>query len=527
MNASDRIFPAVEQGFAIARSSIREACKAGYPGLIHFGGGIPLRLVLQKAITGVRLYLPDEEFLNLSSLNVELIDRRGTLPSYEASISSDHTDGKDAALSFMQGQAIHTKKEKLPWWNVKFSDPIGIERLTIQNRTGKWASRAYGLCVEWKNAHEDYHETFDNLDRHSINARAVAILAFVSQLSGQLEEEKTVSADAKHHVQAFASSVTRQLQLMQTVLTDRSSGLSEIFKARSAILECLRRAIASMSKDELLWFVRYSPVIEGLIWKGADRPIENIHEEVLAAQFVLAATYVEHQFVDLPKMLEFECLMDTKSKVETLESGMEALVERMGGNVKEFPLMIRVHGIRGSELRRDEQAFADAVVEIEELFSTLDMETAICYGTLLGIEREGRFIAHDDDVDVIFLAKSKSVGDIGQELNALVDQLNKRGVTSRIAEGFLFLKVLAPRANKFVDVFPLIDNPDQKSQLYMENMTIRSVDTHLLLPFGRVPFYGRTVNAPAKPAEFLAERYGESWRSPNRFYGMNWVRAES
>src|SRR4051812_34244440 len=70
-------------------------------------------------------------------------------------------------------------------------------------------------------------------------------------------------------------------------------------------------------------------------------------------------------------------------------------------------------------LRRVEEVVAD--------LREFGIEPFVCYGTLLGLVRDGRLIAHDDDADLAYLSAHEHPADVVRESYAVERHLRDRG----------------------------------------------------------------------------------------------------
>jgi len=69
-----------------------------------------------------------------------------------------------------------------------------------------------------------------------------------------------------------------------------------------------------------------------------------------------------------------------------------------------------------------------AHLQAEEIFKNeTGRDLFVAYGTLLGLVRDGDLIAHDDDVDAMFMLEADNAYDAGQEFAKIADSLKNAG----------------------------------------------------------------------------------------------------
>lgn len=158
--------------------------------------------------------------------------------------------------------------------------------------------------------------------------------------------------------------------------------------------------------------------------------------------------------------------------------------------------------------------------ELVELFDHHGWTIFPAYGTLLGIIRDGGFIAHDYDIDLFLL------DDRSWDVHSLVHGIERAGFRIHSAEIFrddvYFIKI--EKKNVLVDLF-ISREVGGRSRSYwfdMDSSHPLDYDTYLvpvqvdlpsLLPYTKDPVWGKIpVNAPTI-VEIL---YGPNWQTPDK-----------
>lgn len=154
----------------------------------------------------------------------------------------------------------------------------------------------------------------------------------------------------------------------------------------------------------------------------------------------------------------------------------------------------------------------DALEECDDIFHQVTGKRFfVCYGTLLGLVRDGGFIEHDDDVDVCFLAEAEGLEAAWQEFRGVVSALNAAGERTAVVNGAQFHW---HKAGSVLDVFMAWM---EGSDLYMYNAGGRFLRQQVY-PLRQREFEGRSVLAPSDPEALLELIYGPSWTVPDPLF---------
>jgi hypothetical protein len=436
------------------------------------------------------------------------------LPPCRATLSSSREPDADPT-SLLAGRSVHTLKERLPCWQVRFDAPVAVRRLLVRNRSDMWAVRSYGLCAEWE---RDDGATlgFDNLAASLLRVRLDALL---ERLHAGSAGNGDGAGDRLALIGALAGLCGRVASAIDTGLGSPEA----LNECRAAVLARAATTIEHGSRQVLLGLIPLARVLDALIWRGPDEAGARAADQTVVAAFVLAAALMEQEMVDLRQVTELQRLIPAAADVVRFEALVGDFVQRMEAEPSAFPVRLLPHGLRRSDWALSEQIYVAALREVLDLLAGLGYPGAIGYGTLLGAVREGRLIAHDDDVDMMVAMRARDERELDGELDTLVKRLRALGVRATITAGFQFLKVTAPRAGRPVDVFPVIGAGADSVRLYLRNMRFHDMPRAAILPFATVPFYGQPIEAPRAPEVFLERHFGADWRVPNRFSRLHWL----
>ena len=143
-----------------------------------------------------------------------------------------------------------------------------------------------------------------------------------------------------------------------------------------------------------------------------------------------------------------------------------------------------------------------------------DLGTApfLCYGTLLGVVRDGRLIAHDDDADVAYLSAHHHPADVAIENFRLEARLRERGYAiTRHSAGHLQIPFEVDGAlDHYIDIFTALE-VDGRTYLCFHV----GADGLDLSRRREVELGGHTFPVPVEAEGLLAATYGPHWRVPD------------
>ncbi len=182
------------------------------------------------------------------------------------------------------------------------------------------------------------------------------------------------------------------------------------------------------------------------------------------------------------------------------------------------PDFITPHGYNRTFSELDSEAILASMGAIVAPLSELGCPIFLYAGALLGHQREGALIGHDDDIDVgVYLGdlEDQEVPYRWFDYKRALANASLLTEGEKEASGISFkLKTSLPVE---VDLFPAWTHQG-KISVYPYSFHQLAESTILpLQAFGQDP-----LMLPAEPEALLAQSYGKNWRVPDPLFHLNW-----
>ncbi|ANC32863.1 LicD family protein [Isoptericola dokdonensis] len=453
------------------------------PSLGYFGGiaANHLSVPVPGPVREVRLFLPPQEAGQIDLRGVELYRAGRRIDPVAAGgrveQSSDTT--KDDRSPFALG-GIRTAKETGPWWRVGFDVPVAVDEVRVYNRLDGFGHRNRRLTVAVADGAGRYG-TVVTVDSDRVVRRTLALL-----------ERLTGIGVPKTDLDAVATA--------------------------SATREAVVAALAARAREGLL---TTDPVEQRLLVSLV--PLEPVEGRDLGADdWALLGHVLAAERLRVPatatSIRTFHLQLRTRARLERLTGEVNAA----GAVVGTPEAVLSRHGIVDqSGLRKQSEQYLDTIERASALLGGLGYPTMLAYGTLLGAVREGDFLAHDDDVDLMVPLDVPDRAAAEPVLEKLRSDLREAGWKVSRPNTYTNFHLHDPSTGLHVDVFPLFVDGERLT-LHMEGMRLRTIPASVVVPPAPLTLRGRRFLGPADPEAFLAERYGEGWSVADPFYDWPW-----
>ena len=449
------------------------------PGLGFFGAtdASALLVDINMEIDEIELAIEaiGPEILNIRAIdfydsNDRIISRNDIAESVSLSSVSGNEDNNQYHV-FVKGGMLHTKLEKRPHVAIKLRSRLFIKRISIKNRPDIYGYRSRNLIVSARfQGNEVFH--FRNIS----SEKAKAELEFFMKLAG-------LDADG----------ISDDSEIQEFMLTFRQKIIDDIQRER---LQLSLRQICTL----LPLYTGYPSITDFHIILCANALVNAWSGKILNTIFLKT----------------FRNVLSSDFALDRLKRKAEELIElhqKRNANV-----VIAKHHIQESYFLERKERFLSAMENIITALRRENITAIIGYGTLLGAVREGSFLPHDDDVDLIVFDGSASQEQAIEGKIRLIDVLENNGIHVRPNE---YWHLHAVSNGMTVDIFPGWKN-EGGFYLPMEHLKIRPVPVADMLPTTEVKLYERSFPAPANSAAFLENRYGAGWQNSDPYYEWSW-----
>lgn len=179
------------------------------------------------------------------------------------------------------------------------------------------------------------------------------------------------------------------------------------------------------------------------------------------------------------------------------------------------PRTVSFHGYVVPFAERDRSAVVAEAAAVVARLGALGYDAFINSGTLLGAVRDGKLIAHDDDVDLAVIVPATSAAEAASEWIRLAQRLLAEGLIDaghHARSGHPLFKLDNGSGVDF-DLFPAWFSAEGRCHVWPH--TCGELVADEVLPLVPIALHGCLLPAPRQPEKMLALNYGPGWRQPD------------
>lgn len=205
-------------------------------------------------------------------------------------------------------------------------------------------------------------------------------------------------------------------------------------------------------------------------------------------------------------------------------SHAQALVEANGWLPARFGLEYITHGLKRTFRFWSEQARRDSLLEAVDIVQALRVvsdDACLFGGAALGLEREGRLLSHDDDLDILVVVDRSRYPDLGTALDQIAAVLERSGW---VIEGYFFSHLWVKTRSGSAPTLDVFVGIAEGEQISYYPLPRRSLDKARMFPSVRRTLEGVEVPVPRDLVYYLESEYGPQWRVPDADFRLDWDR---
>lgn len=179
-----------------------------------------------------------------------------------------------------------------------------------------------------------------------------------------------------------------------------------------------------------------------------------------------------------------------------------------------------IHGLQRSFRfwsPNEKRDYTRMTAQAAQTLSELTPNVCFGFGAALAVVRDGDFIPHDDDLDLIIGFEPHEAPDLPAACRLVEEFLTSRGYT--VKGNFTAHRHVSWKGGKPIDVFAGLFEGDTISWYPGKRGSLQR-DT--MFPVSSAPLHGVTVPLPRNPLLYLETVYGAGWRRPDPGFTHRW-----
>ncbi|WP_428821440.1 LicD family protein [Microbulbifer sp. MCCC 1A16149] len=464
-------------------------------------------LPVNDFVGSIELSLEDVNHLHLSEIDLQIdgswVSLRDGICSSFSSSSVMRNEDRFSLEAWLSGKSsfFSTKKESQPSVRFVLEDERFVQSIRLLNRRDGLWERSRNIQVSLESSRSASRCVFDG-------ASFTSVRKFLYRRLGEVDQSVVQSI--------LGLQAARDLYWIGFSL---NSGVSyHLLRAR--ISKMIERASVALENSLHADFDSYHSA-SAEIWKLCsiwmqivDRPSSALRRGLISS--LILSDKGRHAFRYFKHTIREWDANDV--------SELENLVGYLGQKRDGIPLIVGAHDFTRSLRSYPKSVLFGTIIDVLEVCKQDDeiIDSMICYGTLLGLYRDGDFIEHDDDIDLLAIVDANLWGNVEPLISRLKQALRARGL--RVKETSTNDSSKTPLLQIFSNCHPVnVDLffgflQEESVNLPMAKVRYSRIPARQLLPVQNWVYGDYTFDAPAEIEEFLISRYGSSWPTPDPLF---------
>jgi hypothetical protein len=470
----------VKPGSAISRAML--------PSLGFFGGTWAdcLTLPYEACITRLRVERASDTpgFLNLRGILLRRNRKPASVNEDQLVISqsSDRPESKLEPQGVTKLTGIHSLKEVGAWWQVECLGGVLTDQILVFNRPDGMGIRSRDLRVT----------AWDDKGRKAILHDSTSREYFRGTL---------------RQIEQFAGGQVCDAEVDSLAMARRWR--SDLV---GRIADLIRKGEIRVSASNWLALAALIPTKRG---KGPGDDLEGADWLVLA--FGLCAQ-LERDPRSRSGVQSYARVLNSAARLERLEVEFDRATAALG--TREMHHVRHGIEVRG-KLKSNIPQISKAAEKLAKDLGQDGLVPLLAYGSLLGAVREGHLLEHDDDFDIFVTLRADTIDEFNQLRLSMHKSLEARGWVVEPNGKFKNSHVWQLDGGAKLDLFAVWDDGNE-AWTHMERMQWRSMPRAWFLDHEPIEVDGIRIEASRYARDFLAERYGPDWTTPDKYHDWRW-----